>query len=480
MKRMMSSRKGLFVFFFSIAFIAGVLLTTILLLADNPPRGICSKRFSLATWNVGDPPWEFPVPQDVSHPTLNYWMIWWIKGNSFEDNITGLQEDFQMHMYDGARENYKYGIAFERFYEQLYANGKNCGLALLSQFFIGRPYFEEWEVYNGWDTWASKGVAFSEILIPVTNSSGWTCLFPIHVYTLHAQSGDTMWDHFDRMWQLGQVSRLMHARSSGYSVIVAGDFNINSFNPPSLNYVNPPETKSVSRKRADTDPSGGTGLNYEFGGVGSEDIRLLNSFMAEHNLTMANNPTQYTHESVQTLDYILFRTGDYRESLQLLDCNVRYDAQGSDHYPVKAYFNFSVNYDAFPDLVVSDISQLTYDRFAEEGYVSVSVKNNGPGPTDRASQVQVTLSVININPLQNKGDQQTEEDPYKLVYEGYGTIPQLNSGQSAVAVVYMPGLFLGRYFPFVKMSATANSPASIREIDEHNNNLEKQVYVKYH
>ena len=464
----MSSRKGLFVFFFSIAFIAGVLLTTILLLADNPPRGICSKRFSLATWNVGE--W---ANQDITHPTHDDWMIWWIKGNSFEDNITGLQEDFLMHMYDGARENYKYGIAFE----QLYA--KNCGLALFSQLFIGRTYFEEWEVYNGWDTWASKGVGFSEILIPVTNSSGWTCLFPIHVYILHAQSGDTMWDHSDRMWQLGQVSRLMHARSSGYSVIVAGDFNINSFNPQSFDYGNSPETKSGKGKKSDTDPSGGTGLDYEIGGVGSEDIRLLNSFMAEHNLTMANNPTQYTHESVQTLDYILFRTGDLRESLQLLDCNVRYDAQGSDHYPVKARFNFSVNYDAFPDLVVSDILQFTYDRTLQEGYAYVLVKNNGPGATERASQLLVTLSVPNVTQKQ-KSDQPLEVDPFEILYEGLGTIPQLNSGQSAIVKVYMPYLILGRYFPFVKMSATANSPASIREIDEHNNNLEKQVYVKYH
>ena len=195
MKKIASLRKGRFALIFSLTFIAGVLLTTILLLANNPKIGWCSKQFSLTTWNVAD-----VFYQKYINNYHDSFQIEWIKGNIL-DNITVLQEDFYAHIYDGVRRSYRYG--------KTYGPGGR-GLSLLSQFDIHYHLFQEWSRYAGGDDdAANKGFAYAVIYIPVKNSTGWTCQFPIHVYTLHADAGDTRDDQNARIGQLYQLHSFM-------------------------------------------------------------------------------------------------------------------------------------------------------------------------------------------------------------------------------------------------------------------------------
>jgi hypothetical protein len=407
--------------------IVGIFLTTILLLADNPPRGICSKQFSLTTWNVGDVPQRpFATHRDAN---LDGWVkLWILNKNNYPDNITGIQEDWYGHIYEGTKSVYNWALTYSNGFPDFYG-----AISILSQFYIADHFFVRWIAGHGVDKTGEKGFAYSVICIQVTNSSGWTCQFPIHFYCLHAQSGDMISDLTDRIDQLNQLSNFMNSHSSGYSVIVAGDFN--------CNYT------------SESDPDI----------VRASDTYLLNRFMRENNLTMANDPAKYTHNSYKTLDFILFRSakGDSRESLQLIDCNVRYEAAGSDHYPVKANFNFSINYDAYPDLVVSDILRFEYDPWAQEGIAYLKVKNNGPAASEKDTQVYVTIS-------------------YQKWTYGLGFIPKLASGQSTIVEVYVPELNLDPFYDsYVFVNATANRPSIIKENDVLNNYLRKMVPVQF-
>lgn len=411
----MSSKRGLFALIFSFTLFAVVFLITVFLFADNPLRGICSKALSVTTWNVADVPRIFIPLTHRDYGLDDKVKQWILKQTDIGRNITGLQEDWYRHIYNGTRSKYSWALSYSSGFPDFYG-----GISILSQFYIGDHFFQRWNHAHGIDAEGEKGFAYLPIYIRVANSSGWTCQFPLHLYCLHAQSGNESHDREDRAIQLDQLSAFINSHSTGYSIIVEGDFNC---------YYN-----------------------------NQTDRNLLTSFMNKHNLTMANNTGQYTNTSGNLIDYILFRTGDYRESLQLVNCNVKYDAQGSDHYPVKANFNFSVNYDAYPDLVVTDILQFQYSANSEEGWSTVMVKNNGPAASDKTSQVHMTITGV------------------KNVY-GLGYLPKLNSGQSAAVEVDMPGLVLDPSIRSVNISATADRPSIIKENNELNNNLIKLVNV---
>jgi hypothetical protein len=469
MKKIASLRKSRFALIFSLTFIAGVLLTTILLLANNPLRGWCSKQFSLTTWNVAD-----VVTKNVFFTYHDRFQIGWIQGN-ISDNITVLQEDFYTDIYNGVKGDYNYGKTF---------GSEGRGLSFLSQFYIHSHLFQEWRTHEGLDLAANKGFAFAVIYIPVTNSSGWTCEFPLHVYTLHANAGDSRIAQIARDIQLFQLHSFMIEHSLRYSVIVAGDFN--------LDYSN----------------------NTHKG--------LLEDFKAAQKLTMANDSNFITHKDGKMFDYILFRAGDYRESLEVTNCNVessifvyiddpyseprrrrssqrQLDRKGevedsggpvyifSDHYPVTAHFKYSVDYDAFPDLVVSDILQVTYDTSSGKGRAFVLVKNNGPAAIDKTKLDIECLhreEAPRNREYKYRGEMRTpelEENSYAKFFLGSGTIPQLNSGQSAIVEVSLNNLnnYIKTYRQSWKIDiiATANKPRAIRENNDFNNILQKRIDV---
>lgn len=490
MKKIASLRKGSFALIFSLTFIAGVLLTTILLLANNPPRGWCSKQFSLTTWNVAD----IQLPWPFVHNYNDIFQISWIKKNSF-DNITVLQEDFGADIFNGVGRSYRFGETY---------GPENHGLSFLSQFNIHDNLFREWSrtsMFSKLDSLAAKGFACAVIYIPVKNLSGWTWRFPIHVYTLHADAGSTWDDQNARGTQFVQLNNFMNGYSKGYSVIVAGDFN--------LDYSN------------------------------HTDYEILKQFKTRQQLTMANDPNLITNNEGKTLDYILFRAGDYRESLELTkrtvfktvlptsgdphdrddppdrgdtqdwddppdrgdtdnmdikhevdDCSVVYNTF-SDHYPVTAHFKYSVNYDAFPDLVVSDILQVTYDTSSHEGQALVLVKNNGPGATDKETKLHITCEYWYTGPktreyiiAEEMGTLKPEQISNPELFLGSGTIPQLNRGESVTMDVSLPYLELS-FSPYkptrhIVISATANKPAAFRENDEFNNTLVKTIRIVRH
>lgn len=470
MKKIASLRKGRFALIFSLTFIAGVLLTTILLLAGNSFQGWCSKQFSLTTWNVADV--EFNSYHDI------------LQIESFQDNIsdniTVLQEDFFTDIYNGVKEDYNYGET----------SAVVDGLSFLSQFYIGDHHFQKWsDCSNIWnlDCLKNKGFACAVIYIPVTNLSEFTCKFPIHVYTLHADAGDSSWDIDARRSQFDQLSRFMDGYSKGYSVIVAGDFNLDSY-------------------------------NSTYNGI-------LELFKYRQQLTMANNPNHATHIELKTFDYILFRAGDDRESLEVTRCNVDYsifevtvDPYGepkrdrshnlnrnrevedrggnsggsvyifSDHFPVKAHFNYSVNYDAFPDLVVSDILQVTYDTSSGKGRAFVRVKNNGPAAIDNKTKLHIECYYQDEAPSSReyryRGEMRTP-DLKRLktskCFLGSHAIPPLNSGKSTIVEVSLNNLnnYKKPYRQSWKIDiiATANKPRAIRENNELNNILVKRIDV---
>lgn len=361
-------------------------------------------------------------------------------------------------------------------------------MSFLSQFYIHDQFFREWSKHEGLDSLANKGFACAVIYIPVTNSSGWTCEFPIHVYTLHANAGYHWSDLVARKIQFDQLSKFMEGYSKGYSVIVAGDFNLDNDS-----YFD-------------------------------RDIR--DRFIDNQQLTMANNPNHDTHIDGKTYDYILFRAGDYRESLEVTKCKVEYsifvttvdpydeprrnrssrnvnrereveDRGGnsgssvyifSDHFPVTAHFNYSVDYDAFPDLVVSDILQVTYDTSSGKGRAFVRVKNNGPAAIYKKTKLHIECYYQDEAPRMReykyRGEMRTPDlERFKTAkcFLGSRTIPPLNSGKSAIVEVSLNNLnnYIKPYRQSWKIDiiATANKPRAIRENNELNNILEKRIDV---
>lgn len=355
-------------------------------------------------------------------------------------------------------------------------------MSFLSQFYIHDQFFWEWSKHEGLDSLANKGFACAVIYIPVTNSSEWTCEFPIHVYTLHANAGYHWSDLVTRKIQFDQLSKFMEGYSKGYSVIVAGDFNLDN--------------------------------DSYF------DRVIRDQFINEQELTMANNPNHDTHIDGKTYDYILFRAGDYRESLEVTRCNVEssifvttvdpYDEPRrsrslynrnrrrevedigsvyiySDHFPVTAHFKYSANYDAFPDLVVSDILQVIYDTSSGKGRAFVRVKNNGPAAIDKTKldiECYYQDEAPSSREYRYRGRMRTpdlERLKTSKCFLGSGDIPKLYSGQSAIVEVSLNNLnnYKKPYRQSWKIDiiATANKPRTIRENNELNNILEKRIDV---
>jgi hypothetical protein len=142
------------------------------------------------------------------------------------------------------------------------------------------------------------------------------------------------------------------------------------------------------------------------------------NFVNNQNLIIANNVNEYTSDSA-TIDYVLYRTGDPRESLQSISCAVDPMSTGlSDHKALLGQFSFSANYDAFPDLQVTDILSFEYDPLFDgigRGIATAVIKNNGPAASP-ANAVYMVIPGIKYN-------------------NGIGSCPALGPGNSAVVQV---------------------------------------------
>ena len=409
--------------------VAGVLsvaflLTVILLFAVNPPQGMGIRQFSFVSWNVGD-----VLGRYEDGPQISYLL------NEAAD-VAGVQEDFCKSIYNSVSPHYEYRATYNNCFNEPYSL-YTSGLSVFShnldrvnppQLKIESVAFRKWNNCQGLDCQAQKGFVLVKLFVPLLTSSGSTFEMPVHYYDLHLNAGPSS---VTRRLQLIQLKSFMNTYSVGMSVIVAGDFN----------------------------------LSYQ----DHYDRDDLISFMNDQSLSMANDPNIPTGGS-ETIDYVLFRTGDSRESLQIPYCAVDEDSDGlSDHLALTAQIQFSANYDAYPDLVVTDVLSFEYDPLFDgtgKGIAQVVVKNEGPAAVSVPSPMYMTIQTIKYN-------------------NGIGSCPPLLPGHSAVVDVeyYTPQGQIPEYYTDVNIVVTADRTTDVlkggltRENNEKNNTLTKWVPI---
>lgn len=422
-------------------FLGTLVVATLTLIADNPSRGIGSCQFSLVSWNVSEAPWRFlifPYRPDYPDGPQRSWLL------GKQADIVGLQEDFYMDIFDQLQHYYKYGLSPK--------NGPIVG-----DFVPGIPTIEPLgsglsvlvslkdipykpdiiQLHEGWREWtncsnsesfdcqAQKGFAYMQLFIPLTTLSGYTFYMPLDYYDLHMDAGGTGGDRTARQNQFNQLKSFMNQYSQGKSVIISGDFN----------------------------------CHYQ----DVNDRTMLLSFMNSQNLAFANDPA-----GTDTVDYVLFRSGDPRESIQVISCYVDPTSHGlSDHDALSGQFNYSANYDAYPDLIVEDILSFTYDQYNGWGYATAVVKNKGPASASGCG-IYMTIRAVKRS-------------------MGYGNCPALDAGESAIVDIGYDtagGEPIPDYFTYATVIATVDRHSSdmlvgglVRENNELNNTLEKSVPV---
>ena len=427
MKNIRTWRNGSSVALCAFVFVAVVI--TVMLFATNPPRGTGYGFFSLVSWNV----------HDALNPDPDTYKINYLRNKRAD--VVGIQEDFCKHVYDGLRADYGYGATYNDCNNWPFSTYRS-GLSILSRVTPFSPLqnisfsttaFRQFNNCTGFfDCQATKGFVLTKLFVPVQSSSGWIFEMPVHYYDLHLNSGRGSSPRNVRQAQLNQLRDFMNIYSVGMSVIVSGDFN----------------------------------CIYQ----DTLDRNVLLSFITSQNLTMANNPNQFTSGD-STIDYVLYRTGDARELL-VASCEPDYSAHGlSDHDPLVAQFSYSANYDAFPDLVITDILSFEYDPLGDgtgKGIARVVVKNEGPAAVTVASAVYMTIQTIKYN-------------------NGVGTCPPLSPGQSVIIEVeyYTPQGPIPPEYTDVNIVVTADRTTDpllggrIKENNEGNNTLTKWVPIQW-
>jgi len=298
-------------------FVFSMVLVPFSAFADDPDSVV---EFSVMTWNVH----EFPS--------------WWENENEYLDiaayitnlhpQVVGTQELFihtpNLYSILTGRLVYHYLNCIEPIYgTNLPPDPIDCfvrlgnGLATFSDFPISGLSEVRWNDCHGcppidfpnflYDCLAKKGFTRTTLMIPVNEGNGH---FEVDFYNLHTDAGKSELDPFGRdeetrRAQFEQLSDFMDSFSKGKAAIVVGDFNLHKF--------------SVS------------------------DVITRDWFKDTQGLEQCCPNDWFTNGSrTEKFDYILYRGGGNSpggycvlESNQN-SCDVLYDTDLSDHYPVLA------------------------------------------------------------------------------------------------------------------------------------------------